>query len=318
MTPTAIPATACRSELAIPVRPRDLNTFHSVFGGYVMQRVDAVATALVSDLSGLAAVTARFERMTFHAGIAAFQRMRLTAQGARTFATSMEVDVAVDGEDPATGRRWNSSHATLTVVGLDEGGRPARLPQILPRGEEERQAYEAAGARRAGRARSPGPVLALPAEVGAPDADRLCLERCSRVARSEHAGPFGGASAGWVLAVADELAAVTASRHIGGPAVTAAVDGVSFARPVPVGDVMVLRSYLTAAFRTSVEVRVEVWHRGRYARQEDHVADCAFTYVALDEGGRPAPVPAFAPAGEREAALHRRAVARRESRRAEA
>ncbi len=313
-TVLTVPAAACRAELAIPIRPRDLNTFQSVFGGYVMQRVDALATALVSDLSGLAAVTVRLERMTFRAGISAFQRMRLTARGTRTFRTTMEVDVLVEGEDPAAGRRWAASHAILTVVGLDPGGRPSPLPPLIPASADEIRAHEAATARRAARSPIHGPAWALPASVGAEDADRLSLERSARIVPNADAGTLGQASAGWVLALADELAAVTASHHAGLPTVTAAVDGVSFACALPVGDITLLRSYITAAFHTSMEVRVEVWRRGRYARAEEHVADCAFTYVALGADGRPAPVPPFAPQGAREEALRRLAAERRAAR----
>lgn len=307
----SVPVAACRAELAVPVRPRDLNTFHHVFGGHVMERVDAIATALVADVSGRVAVTARLERMTFRAGIAAFQRMRLTAQGVRTFRSSMEVAVSVDGEDPATGRRWRSSDALLTVVGLDEGGRPVPLPQLVPGSAAERVAFAEAGERRARRGsvgRDAG--LALPSAVGAMDADRLSLERCSRIVPNEGAGDLGRAGAGWVLAIADELAAVTASRHAGLPTVTAAVDGVAFARPAPVGDIVVLRSYLTASFRSSMEVCVEVWLRGRYARREAPLAVCAFTYVALGPDERPAAVPAFQPQGLREETLRRQAAER--------
>jgi acyl-coenzyme A thioesterase 7 len=313
-TPRPVPVAACRAEVSFPVRPQDLNTFHSVFGGYVMQRVDDLATALVTNVSGRAAVTVRLERMVFRAGITAFQQMRLTAQGVRTFHTSMEVEVRVEGEDPGQGRRWQASDAILTVVGLDEGGRPVSLPPLIPATAAERDAFEAAGARRLARSPAPGPVWPLPTEVSAADADRLSLERTARIVPNACAGALGRAPAGWVLSLADELAAVTASRHACKPTVTAAVDGVSFARPLPVGDIVLMRSTLTAAFRTSMEVRVEVWWRGRYRRTEEHVADCHFTYVALGPDGRPAPVPPFVPQGEREAVLHRLALHRRAAR----
>ncbi len=309
-----LPAAACRSERMVVVWPRDLNTYHSVFGGYVMQRVDALATALAADVSGLRCVTAHLDRLTFTAGIGAFQRMRLTAWATRTFRTSMEVQVDVQGEDSASGRTWQTAHATLTVVGLDDGGRPAPLPQVVPSTPREWEDHRLAAERREKRLALPDPV---PAEFGAPPAaraDALCLESTSRVVPAAHAAENGQASAGWILALADELAAISASRHAGVPTVTVAVDQVAFRRPVPIGDILTLRSYLTCTFRTSLEVRVDAFWRPRYGRAVETVAHCAFTFVAVGADGRPVPLTGLVPQGEREEALARVAWERRRER----
>ncbi len=310
-----LPVATCRSEMAVVIRPQDLNTYHSVFGGYVTERADALATQLASDLSGLPCVTAHLDRLTFAAGIGAFQRMRLIAQVTRTFRTSMEIQVDVSGEDPIRGHTWHTAAAMLTVVGLGAGCRPAPLPQVVPQTPAEQEAYHLAAERRARRLAQPDtlpPDISLP---GAARADALCLESTSRIVPAAHAGDAGQASAGWILALADELAAISASRHTGLPTVTAAVDEVAFRRPVPVGDVLTLRSYLTCTFRTSLEVRVDAFWRQRYGRDVWPVAHSAFTFVALDPSGHPTPVPAFSALGERERALEQAAAARRASRR---
>jgi acyl-CoA hydrolase len=317
----SLPASACRAELAVVVRPRDLNTFQSVFGGYVMERVDGVATALVADVAGRAVVTAYLDRLSFRAGIGAFQRMRLVAQATRTFRTSMEVAVRVEGEDPLSGRRWTTAEAFLTVVGLDEAGRPAPLPQLVPGTPEEREAFEQAEARRKARlARGmeragPEPVFSL---AGPDNAERVSWERVTRLVHARHVGEAPQASAGWLLALADELAAVSASRHAGVPCVTAGVDDVAFLRPVPVGDVVTLDAYVTATFRTSMEVMVDIWRRPRYggtgAAPAELVARCPFTFVALGPDGRPTPVRALEPQDERERALAEAARRRRDVR----
>ncbi len=296
------------------IRPRDLNTYQSVFGGYVMERVDELATQLAADLSGRTVVTAHLDRLTFSAGIHAFQHMRLIAQVTRTFRTSMEVLVQVLGEDPLTGQRWRTSEAALTVVGLDAAGHPAALPPIQPVSPEEQAAFAAAARRRRARLAVRDLDAAPSPPSGAEEAERLSLEHMSRIVRGRHAADTGQASAGWILALADELAAITASRHAGSPTVTAAVDDVPFLRPVPAGDVVTLRSYLTATFRTSMEVRVDVWHRPRYGRTAAPVARCAFTYVALGEDGHPRPVPTFEPRTPQEQARAAAAAARRQQR----
>ena len=296
------------------VRPGDLNTFQSVFGGFIIARVDALACGLVADLAGRTVVTAALDRLTFRAGIGAYQRMRLEAQANRTFRTSMEVTVAVSGEDGLTGRRWPTAEATLTVVGLDDGGRPTALPQVVPASPAERLAFDEAGLRRRQRLAAPAPEFAPASPPGPEDAARLAWEGTARIVRGGSTGGSTQASAGWLLALADELAAISASRHAGMPAVTAAVDGVSFLRPVAVGDVVTLRAYLVATFRTSMEIRVDIWCRPRYGRDAAPVAAAAFTYVGLGADGRPAPVPAFTPRGAREEALAEQARVRRAQR----
>lgn len=313
-----LPAAACRSDIALVVRPRDLNTYQKVFGGYVMHRVDELATDLVAALSGRPAVTAHLDRLTFTAGIAAFQRMRMAAAVTRTFRSSMDVVVAVEGEDPLTGRTWSTARATLAVVGLDLAGRPAPLPGVVPANAEERAAFEAAGERRRRRMEERRAGDPMPPPPGPEDADRLSWAGCSRIVPARHSAGAGQASAGWILALADELAAICASRHCAGPCVTAAVDDVVFLRPVPVGDVVALEAYLTAAFRTSMEVRVDVWHRPRHGRARAPVARCHFTYVAVGPDGRPAPVPPFAPRHPWEHELFAAAERRRERGRAAA
>jgi acyl-CoA thioesterase YciA len=71
---------------------------------------------------------------------------------------------------------------------------------------------------------------------------------------------------------------------------TVAVDRMSFFRPVNVGDVVTCYGRLLAIGRTSMKVRVEAWVQ-RYAETALlHVTEGTFTYVAIDESGKPQPV----------------------------
>jgi acyl-CoA hydrolase len=69
----------------------------------------------------------------------------------RAWHTSIEVQVAVDGEHPLTGRRWRSAEAFLTFAALDADGKPAPVRPVTPLTEEEWQRYQAADYRRAQR-----------------------------------------------------------------------------------------------------------------------------------------------------------------------
>ena len=98
---------------------------------------------------------------------------------------------------------------------------------------------------------------------------------------------FGGTIMQWI----DEIAAVSASRHAGGIAVTAAVDALQFLQPIQLGDLVVLRAAVNAVFRTSMEVgvRVEVEDLTTGARRRTTKA--YLTFVGIDAGRRPREVP---------------------------
>ena len=93
----------------------------------------------------------------------------------------------------------------------------------------------------------------------------------------------------------DEVAAVAASRHVAGTAVTAAVDALHFLLPIQLGDLVVLRAQVNAAFRTSVEVgvRVEVEDPRTGARKKTTKA--YLTFVALGADCHPREVPPLLP-----------------------
>jgi acyl-CoA hydrolase len=111
---------------------------------------------------------------------------------------------------------------------------------------------------------------------------------------------FGGTIFGWI----DVAAAVAAQRHSGGIVVTASIDSLHFLHPIRLGNVVVLRSRVNRAWRSSMEVGVRV----ECEKAGDHEnavrsAGAYLTFVAVDEDGRPRPVPAITPETEED---HRR------------
>src|SRR3970040_123415 len=73
------------------------------------------------------------------------------------------------------------------------------------------------------------------------------------------ANPRGFILGGTVMHLIDIAGAIAGHRHTRGPLVTAAVDGLQFLHPIRVGDLIILRATVTAAFTTSLEVQVEVF-----------------------------------------------------------
>lgn len=104
---------------------------------------------------------------------------------------------------------------------------------------------------------------------------------------------LGNVHGGEVMKLADSTAGAVASRHSGGPAVTAAMDEMLFLRPVHVGDVLRTHAQVNWAGRSSMEigVRVDAQPWDDASDNPRHVASAYFVMVAIDAQGRPRPVP---------------------------
>jgi len=121
---------------------------------------------------------------------------------------------------------------------------------------------------------------------------------------------FGGTIFGWV----DVAAAVAAQRHSGGIVVTASIDSLHFLAPVQLGNVVVLRAAVNRAWRTSMEVGVRVEAEDLDSGRVTHTNSAYLVLVALDEGGRPTPVPRLVPETDDERRRWAEAEARRGAR----
>jgi acyl-CoA thioesterase YciA len=108
--------------------------------------------------------------------------------------------------------------------------------------------------------------------------------------------PNGDIFGGWLMAQMDLAGSVAAVRQAGGRVVTVAVEAMSFHRPVMVGDLVSCYARVVRVGRTSLRVEVDTWVE-RYARSAvEKVTEGVFTYVAVDDAGRPRPVPTSSPA----------------------
>ena len=118
----------------------------------------------------------------------------------------------------------------------------------------------------------------------------------SRVEKTEivlpqHTNALGTAFGGTVMSWVDVCAAVTAQRHCGRIAVTASIDALHFRAPLRVGDVAVLRSWMNAAFGSSMEVECILEREDTATGERVLCVDALLTFVNVDEGGRPMRIP---------------------------
>ncbi len=111
------------------------------------------------------------------------------------------------------------------------------------------------------------------------------------IAMPADTNPAGDIFGGWLMAQMDLAAGNTAARVARGRSATIAVDGIQFLKPVYVGDEVTLFTELESVGRTSMRIQVEAWRRARDGDETEKVTEALFTFVALDQDGRPRPIP---------------------------
>ena len=101
------------------------------------------------------------------------------------------------------------------------------------------------------------------------------------------ANPLGFILGGTVMHLIDIAGAIACHRHTRSLLVTAAVDGLQFLHPIKVGDLIILKAMVTAAFKTSLEVEVEVFSEETLTGTRRLTSRAYLTFVAIDgRGGR--------------------------------
>ena len=105
------------------------------------------------------------------------------------------------------------------------------------------------------------------------------------------ANPLGFILGGTVMHLIDIAGAIAGHRHTRTLLVTAAVDGLQFLHPIKVGDLIILKSRVTAAWATSLEVEVEVFSEETLTGVRKMTSRAHLTFVAIDTEGRRVPIP---------------------------
>jgi acyl-CoA hydrolase len=104
------------------------------------------------------------------------------------------------------------------------------------------------------------------------------------------ANPLGFMLGGTVMHLIDIAGAMAAIRHTRSRVVTAAVDGLQFLHPIKVGDFIILKAYVTAAFAHSLEVQVDVCSEESLTGARQLTSRAYLTFVAVDSDGHRLPV----------------------------
>lgn len=95
---------------------------------------------------------------------------------------------------------------------------------------------------------------------------------------------------GWVMSQMDQAGGIAAVERSQGRAVTVAVNAMTFIRPVRVGDVLCVYTRIEGVGRSSMKIEVEAWARRFRTQVREKVTEATFTFVSIDDEGRPRPL----------------------------
>ncbi|HEV7348814.1 acyl-CoA thioesterase [Telluribacter sp.] len=121
---------------------------------------------------------------------------------------------------------------------------------------------------------------------------------------------MGGRLLHWM----DICAAISAQKHSNRIVVTASVDNVSFTEPIKLGNIVTMKAKVTRAFNSSMEVFIEVWAEDIPAGRRVSTNRAFYTFVAVDQNGRPIEVPELQPETDEDNELYASALRRRQLR----
>lgn len=125
---------------------------------------------------------------------------------------------------------------------------------------------------------------------------------------------LGNMMGGRLLHLMDKCAAISAQRHANRVCVTAAVDNVEFQSAIQEGEIVVIESHVNRAFRTSMEVELNVWAENPRTETRRKCNRAFYTFVALDEEGSTVPIPSISPQTKSEKERYEAAAKRRDIR----
>jgi acyl-CoA thioesterase YciA len=96
---------------------------------------------------------------------------------------------------------------------------------------------------------------------------------------------------GWVMSRMDQAGGIAGVERAGGRVVTVSIDAMTFIQPMRVGDVLEVYTEVRSIGRTSMKIHIEAWAMRFRTNHRDKVTDANFTFVAIDDEGRPRPIP---------------------------
>lgn len=130
------------------VLPPDTNHMGTIFGGTVLAYIDEIAAITAMKHSGKAVVTASIDTVNFLSSAKVGNVLILEGVVISTGRTSMEVYVKAECQSIESGEKTLTTTAVLTMVAVDENGKPSPVRSVIPETEKEKQLFKSAQSRK--------------------------------------------------------------------------------------------------------------------------------------------------------------------------
>ncbi|MFD2563615.1 acyl-CoA thioesterase [Aquimarina rubra] len=124
--------------------------------------------------------------------------------------------------------------------------------------------------------------------------------------------PLNNLFGGELLARMDRAAGIAAGRHSRRIVVTASVNHVAFSKAIPLGSVVTVEAKVSRAFKSSMEVVIDVWIEDRQSGDKTKANEAIYTFVAVNESGAPVSIPQIKPETELEQQRYDAALRRKQ------
>lgn len=122
----------------------------------------------------------------------------------------------------------------------------------------------------------------------------------SQLMQPDHANLLGNVHGGHIMKLVDEAGALACMKHSHQRVVTVAIDRMTFKHPIKIGDLVTINAEVSYTGNTSMEAEVSVQAENPTTGEKWHTNTAYLVYVALDENGKPVPVPPIEPQTQHE------------------
>ena len=282
------------------VQPFDANSIGRLFGGRILEWIANVGTVATVKFSRGPTVLAYMDRHFFLApafiGDTVTLRARVEYVGRSSMETYIEAIRRHNGEEVVM------TMTTASYVAVDEYGQPRLVKNELKPNPDELMIYNNAKARYEARKGRIANRREERYNVKDPTEGLRWRVESSRWVTPQDAFMANMVSAGRLLAWIDNIAASLASEYTKSVVVTGSIDDTIFYSPIRTGEIVRIAAGVTYVGRSSLEILIHVTTEDAYGNVK-RVCTAYYTYVAIDDKGRPQSVPQYQPANDYERRL---------------
>jgi acyl-CoA hydrolase len=283
--------------------PTDITYGGTVHGGKLLEWIDKAGYACAVGWSAHYCVTAYVGDVHFTRPVAIGELVEVSARLIHTGRSSMHILVTVSSADPKDGAFTEATRCLTIFVAVDESGRPVQVPKWLPATADDAQ-LEASAVRRIQVRADIEAAMTLQTYSEAGTAPETTLRFLAAPTDVNWGGKVHG---GTVMRWIDEAAYVCGVGWSRTECIAVYAGGVRFYRPLHIGSIVETRARLLYTGRTSLHISVHVRSGDPKTQELDLTTHCLIVFVALDDTGRPTPVPAWQPRSDEDLALEQHA-----------